>query len=217
MNNAKISDLADIPAREVLFFMACSDRKNEAAGELPLAMLYDGPTWQTFRAYRPAAVQDSAVIILSGKFGWTCAMASSKPYNERISAQKVDRLIERGATIQERNNKGLIMGMTPAQLASRPYGRDPWRAVVVCGGAEYRRAFFPIIAELQQLDMIDANAKILVTEGGIGEQRGQLGEILRALGGDQAPAEDLTPEGIQLVIPGAERMQPPSRAQLELF
>lgn len=31
------------------------------------------------------------------------------------------------------------------------------------------------------------------------------------------PAEDLTPEGIQLVIPGAERMQPPSRAQMELF
>lgn len=30
-------------------------------------------------------------------------------------------------------------------------------------------------------------------------------------------AEDLTPEGIQLVIPGAERQQAPGRAQMELF
>lgn len=31
------------------------------------------------------------------------------------------------------------------------------------------------------------------------------------------PAEDLTPEGIQLVIPGAERVQAPSAKQMELF
>lgn len=31
------------------------------------------------------------------------------------------------------------------------------------------------------------------------------------------PAEDLTPEGIQLVIPGAERVQAPSVKQMELF
>lgn len=31
------------------------------------------------------------------------------------------------------------------------------------------------------------------------------------------PAEDLTPEGIQLVIPGAERVQPASVKQLDLF
>lgn len=31
------------------------------------------------------------------------------------------------------------------------------------------------------------------------------------------PAEDLTPEGIQLVIPGAERQQPSKSTQLNLF
>lgn len=31
------------------------------------------------------------------------------------------------------------------------------------------------------------------------------------------PAEDLTPEGIQLVIPGAERRMPAGRKQWELF
>lgn len=31
------------------------------------------------------------------------------------------------------------------------------------------------------------------------------------------PAEDLTPEGVQLVIPGAERVQPASQRQGELF
>lgn len=31
------------------------------------------------------------------------------------------------------------------------------------------------------------------------------------------PAEDLTPEGIQLVIPGAERVAPASQKQLDLF
>ena len=31
------------------------------------------------------------------------------------------------------------------------------------------------------------------------------------------PAEDLTEEGIQLVIPGAERVQPASQKQGELF
>lgn len=34
---------------------------------------------------------------------------------------------------------------------------------------------------------------------------------------DIRPAEDLTPEGIQLVIPGAERVQPVTQRQGELF
>ncbi|MEX0684041.1 MAG: hypothetical protein WD472_11395 [Dehalococcoidia bacterium] len=31
------------------------------------------------------------------------------------------------------------------------------------------------------------------------------------------PAEDLTPEGVQLVIPGAERIQPENQKQGDLF
>lgn len=38
--------------------------------------------------------------------------------------------------------------------------------------------------------------------------------VTRAL---ERPVEDLTPEGIQLVIPGAERVAPPSQKQLDLF
>lgn len=34
---------------------------------------------------------------------------------------------------------------------------------------------------------------------------------------EMRPAEDLTPEGIQLVIPGAERVAPPSQKQMDLF
>lgn len=34
---------------------------------------------------------------------------------------------------------------------------------------------------------------------------------------EKAPAEDLTPEGIQLVIPGAERVEAPGQRQFTLF
>jgi hypothetical protein len=37
------------------------------------------------------------------------------------------------------------------------------------------------------------------------------------IAGEQGAAEDLTPAGIQFVIPGAERMQPAGLVQLDLF
>jgi hypothetical protein len=40
---------------------------------------------------------------------------------------------------------------------------------------------------------------------------------VRHRAGEFGPAEDLTTEGIQLVIPGAERVQPASVKQGELF
>lgn len=183
------ADLAGIEAGDVLFFMACGDKKIAATEPVSLIDLYDGPTWQTFRTYRAEAILASHVVILSGKFGWTSGLCDAVPYNERISSQKVDRLIEHGACEQERNSKGTPIGWTPAQLVSRPDNCAPWKAVVICGGAEYRRAFFAVLPELIALGYISATAPIFVTEGGIGEQRGQLGEALRALSDDEeAPA-----------------------------
>lgn len=49
----------------------------------------------------------------------------------------------------------------------------------------------------------------------IGNKEAKL--IAALLKGRVRPAEDLTPEGIQLVIPGAERQQPAGKKQMELF
>lgn len=176
----QIAELANYPTEDVLFFLACSNRKVETEQPIPLRDLYDGPTWQTLRTHG-GHILDSAIIVLSGKYGWTPAGQYTSPYNERISKQKVDALIARGASEQERTSKGHVIGWTPVQLVARAWGKAAWKAVVVCGGEEYRRAFDAIIPELKALGYIEAEAPVITTVGGIGEQRGQLGEILRQL------------------------------------
>jgi hypothetical protein len=175
--------LDDIPHEDVLFFVACSDRKLETDTPVPLRDLYDGPVWQTLRSHG-SHVRDSQIVVLSGKYGWTGAGAFHLPYNERISPQKVDRLVERGATVQDRTSKGMVIGWTPVQLVARPFGAEPWTAVVVCAGELYRRAIDPVVRELKDLGYIDAGAPELVMSGGIGDQRGQLGQVLRHLDPD---------------------------------
>lgn len=177
----QLAELAQIQRRDALFLMACSERKVETVLPVPLLELYDGPTWQTMRTHAWEGFSGSQVLVLSGKFGWASGMTHSVAYNERISPQKVDALVARGANGQERTSKGLITGWTPVQLIHR-FGEQPWRAVVACGGKEYRRAFDAVIPELVELGYIDATAPIVKTEGGIGDQRGQLGQILRTIG-----------------------------------
>lgn len=180
-----LESLAAVTAGDVLFLLACSDRKIDSDA-VPLRELYDGPTWQTLRTHG-SHILDSQIIVLSGKYGWTGAGMFSKPYNERISPQKVDLLIERGASIQERI-KGMVVGWTPAQLATRAHSNmAPWKAVVICGGELYRRAFNALIPDLKTLGLVDPDAPTITTSGGIGEQRSQLGQILRATDPDLRP------------------------------
>lgn len=181
-----LARLSGIDPRDVVFFMACSNRKVETDQKLPLIDLYDGPTWQTLRVHGQFLKQ-SQIIVLSGLYGWCSAMLDSKPYNQRISPEKVEALVALGACNPVRA-KGLPAGWTPAQLVSRGDGK-PYKAVVVCGGELYRRAFDAVIPELRDLGYIEAFAPTFVTEGGIGEQRGQLGDILRAI----APEPEASP------------------------
>lgn len=66
------------------------------------------------------------------------------------------------------------------------------------------------------------NADVMAAEI-VRRQKVEAGDVSVMMPGERLrfakkkPAEDLTPEGIQLVIPGAERVQAPSKKQMELF
>lgn len=178
----RIDQLAESDPGRVLFIMACSAKKIETDVPVALRDLYDGPTWRTLRAHG-GFLDATQILVLSGKYGWTNAQAHSWPYNDRLTPQKAEALVLLGA----RKASSGTTSRTPAQLAHHPRG-EAWQAVVICAGEEYRRVIDVVVPELQQIGMVDPAAPIVRTVGGIGYQRGQLGEILRALDPELRPA-----------------------------
>lgn len=183
---------------EALILMACSATKRETVDQqaLPLIELYDGPMWQTLRTHlgdwfvpscdpRPAAYR---IVVLSGRYGIVNAHAYCRTYEARLSAAKADALIlaglfERQTWFGELDGKN---GLAPSPLSQmqcrttsikspEPLKRVPWRAVIVAGGGDYRRVFLSLLTQLRAHGDLSPDAAVLVTRGGIGQQRAQLG------------------------------------------
>lgn len=183
---------------EALILMACSATKRPLSGEqtLPLIELYDGPMWQTLRTHlgewfvsskhlRPAAYR---VVVLSGRYGIVDAQTYSPSYEARLSATKADALIkaglfERQDWFGELDGRGGLAASPLSHMHCRstsvkspePLKRVPWRAVIVAGGGDYRRVFLALLAQLRENGDVSPQAGVLVTQGGIGQQRAQLG------------------------------------------
>lgn len=173
---------------DVLVLMACSATKLERPA--PAVDLYDGPTWQTLRHHR-GAIPLSNVLVLSGEYAFLGAGHTLAPYEARLSERKADFLIAGG--IHAHNTRfgtikpGRMPGATPFVEAGAGnrliVAPRPYRHVIACGAGDYGRVFDSFLAGFTRDGLVDAGATILRPFGGIGEQRGQLGQWLRQANG----------------------------------
>lgn len=176
-----------------LLCVACAGDKVETDEEMPLYDLYNGPTWSSLRkSLGEDGHLKARIVVLSGKYGICSAGLHSKPYEARLSSNKADDLI-RGGLLGLQYHFGALDARkgfhAPAPLCymqapydpRSPWNRFPWKAVIVCGGSEYRRAFMALIAQMLMCGEVDPEAAILATTGGIGEQRSQIGRWVAQL------------------------------------
>lgn len=154
---------------------------------MPLIERYQGPLWLSLKVALRGAIAQPHIVVLSGKYGICSAHARTPNYNARLSRDRADLLIERGASgLNDHFGevKGGLLAPSPCAVMRRPaidgYAAA-WSRVVICGGAEYRRVFQALCAEMQRTGVIAADADIRCTQGGIGEQRQQLAAWVRAV------------------------------------
>ena len=190
LNPREAAALAADP-ENTLVLMACGIKKRDTDKAVPLYELYEGPLWQDLRTKGQKLLEPkNNVYVLSGKYGFISSWAPAKPYEEKISSQKVDALIERGVLGQERNSKGMVIGSTPyAEVHRSEHRGGPYSQVIIYGSNDYRRGFNAIVTQLQETGVIADGAPIVATEGTILQQRKQFNEFLRAVTGEEA-AED---------------------------
>lgn len=174
-----------------LLLIACSNTKRAcpAGMSIPLYELYDGSMWQTLRTHLVSwQAAHASVVVLSGKFGIVSAGMHAQPYDARLTEAKADSLIRQGiierqdhfGALRRAHSPGLL-AQTPLSIMSRP-GNDTdrptdtgWQGVIICGGDTYRRTFMALVQQLIDWGGVANGAPVLVTRGGIGTQRSQLG------------------------------------------
>jgi len=152
----------DVPAQDVLVLMACGGQKVSTSSPVPLTGLYCGPMWQTFRT-RQGAVSDSQVHVLSGELGLVPGTTKALPYEKVLTPEKSKEVLEQLAETQKQ--------------FVRPDGR-PWDAVIIAGGGKYRDTFEEVVSRLKSQGIVNPEAAVVATRGGIGDQRKALGEFL---------------------------------------
>lgn len=171
-----------------LLLMACSATKIETAKPVPAIELYDGPLWQTLRKYRPEDRGALTVCVLSGKYGFINALSPIAPYESRLTEQRAAYLMSRG--IHERNDRfgaikrGTATGCTPFVEADaggrlQSWRKLPYERVIIAAAEPYRLVLETFAIAFQREGLVAGDASLQYTSGGIGEQRGQLGQLLR--------------------------------------
>ena len=140
--------------------MACSNTKRPSAA--PALDLYQGVMYSTFRAnVRPDARPH--VAILSALHGIIAGDAVIEPYNMRMTPEAAGKILN--------NPREFLQYVNPVRAKN----------VLLAGSKDYRRVMMAVLPELIARGVIALDAKISETDGtGIGYQRQQLGEFLRA-------------------------------------
>ena len=172
-----------------MVLMPCAAAKIATDRPVPLFELYNGPLWQDLRAN--GADLTSNVFVLSGKYGFCSSWVHGRPYEEKISRQKVDEIIARGIhALTPPSKPGTMPGMSIFATVQR-WGK-PYTQVIVSGSGDYRRGFDAIIDQLLEAGVIQPGAPIAAAEGSILQQRKQFNEFLRAA---QGIVETRKPQG----------------------
>jgi hypothetical protein len=172
-----------ISPRHVLVLMACSSTKRPTPKPVEAIDLYGGPLWQTLRMHM-GDVPRINVSVLSGKFGFINGLTRIGPYEARLTETKADRLIERGVLAHNDHHGAIKPGRMPgthALVEARGSSLVPYRLVLIAGSGPYERVFDSFLQGFVERGLVATDAIAQKTHGGIGEQRQQLGEWLRAV------------------------------------
>ncbi|NBW15007.1 MAG: hypothetical protein EBR82_44100, partial [Caulobacteraceae bacterium] len=190
---------ADLPADQRLIFMPCSAKKGGKAG--PAADLYQGVFFQTYRSNVTAAPH---MVILSAEHGFISPTEEIAPYDRLLDKERADEML---------GDMGKLIGQLKEAMAGIPM--DQIKDVLLVGGKEYQGVMRAALASLKDDGLIPEDASVNATSGGIGEQRQQLGQYLRAIpGGEEkaaAPAE--APAAEKPVAPAEKPAKAPKVAK----
>ena len=217
VNNKPVN--TDAKPDERLILMACGAEKAKiAAGEKVKPIeLYTGAMYQVLNKWMPN-LDKGKVVILSAKHGilpGTGDMAEFhkiETYDERMTPKKAQHLVEAGIYGQwddfGRFKRGTAKGASAEPLL-RPDGRNKYQDVFIAGGGEYRKVFHAYVTQMIEEGIISPDASINEVTGGIGEQRGQLGEYLRTIAGATPAKEE--PSDITL-----DQLEPQDQVKITL-
>lgn len=164
---------ADLPATNRLVFMPCSAKKGGKAG--PAMDLYQGVFFQTFRSNVPADAMPN-VVILSAEHGFIGPDAQIEPYDRLLDKARADEMLGDMPKV-----------ITDIKKAMAGIPADQIKDVLLVGGKEYQAVMRAALAQMKEDGLIPEDASVNATSGGIGEQRQQLGQYLRALPSQAKP------------------------------
>lgn len=151
-----------------LLIVACSQRKNPAAGQIPAIDRYDGPVFRVIRKYLREETDDVPhVLILSAKYGIIAADLEIPDYDCRLSPALATRLRFRVLAVVDRFLKS-----------------EPWHEVGICAGRDYRVA-------LDGLDgLVPSGVRVEFIAGGQGPRLTALRRWLRNEARTASPPSD---------------------------
>lgn len=158
---------ADLPATNRLVFMPCSAKKGGKAG--PAMDLYQGVFFQTFRSNVPSDAMPN-VVILSAEHGFIGPDTQIEPYDRLLDKARADEMLGDMPKV-----------ITDIKKAMAGIPADQIKDVLLVGGKEYQAVMRAALAQMKEDGLIPEDASVNATSGGIGEQRQQLGQYLRAL------------------------------------
>jgi hypothetical protein len=151
-----------------LLLIACSGAKLD--GRHKAADLYQGVMFDVLRKWMPTEGVRPDVYVISAEHGLVHGDTLLNSYERPMDKDRQRQLIDKGLDVNAFK------------------GKD-FNQVFVAGGELYRGLAQTYIERLRQAGFIGQNADVKTVSGGIGEQRGQLGEYLRQLNAN--PAEDV--------------------------
>lgn len=144
-----------------LLLIACSGAKLE--GTHRAIDLYRGVMFDVLRKWMPAENAPD-VYIISAKYGLVHAHMILPAYEQPMTMERQRALIAAGFDM-------------------RQFQGSCFDNVFIAGGAMYRAVADVYVGRLRAAGIIQPGAVVRATSGGIGKQRGQLGQWLRGLGG----------------------------------
>lgn len=141
--------------------LACSQTKRRDTGELAAIARYDGPAWRVLRTNMTCAIWPP--FALSAEFGLISAYQGIPDYDRRLTPARARELVD---TVAEQLETFARQGKLP--LAGE---------ILAFGGGVYR----DLLEQARLLAQVEIRYDIPITftEGGIGDQLGQLKAFLR--------------------------------------
>jgi hypothetical protein len=149
-----------------MIMMPCSGKKLEHVA--PAGKLYTGVMWQSLRVHLRNGCHP-VMPILSAEYGFLHKDTIVAPYEQKMTAQRAFEMVDG------------MRDVTYAHLKVAMDSRRNISNVLVVGGVHYRKVMMSMIQMLMADGLVNADAKVEQTTGGIGLQRQQLGRYLDML------------------------------------